>query len=171
MLRSGIAPKKAAPAAPPPPRPPRRAATVRGSGPSPSCGGASLGAGAEHPARPLRQVALRSGIGFSSFAGEAERRSSRYYRYYWDHRSWSPGTGAKREELEALGSLAASRASWPRNCHSLCLGAAVGAAEVATVRPGRDEEPRSPRGWAFFYQENPDREGAEERPRPSRENN
>lgn len=74
VLRSGIAPRKAAPAAPPPARPPPRTATARGApdaAPGPRCGCACLGAGEEYGAPPLPQVALGAGIWFSFARGAA----------------------------------------------------------------------------------------------------
>lgn len=94
VLRSGIAPRKAAPAAPPPARPPPRTATARGSG--------------RGPRTPLRLRLPQSWGGVRSSATPAGcarrwdlvflrpwscRRSSHYHR---EHRSWSPVTGGQK---------------------------------------------------------------------------
>lgn len=172
VLRSGIAPRKAAPAAPPPARPPPRAAAARGSGPGPRCGCARLGAGAgaRGSATPAgcsrrwdRVLLLRSPTCEDPAAG-AEAATTR------SAGTGVPGRAADRETLKTPGAPSASRAparpSWPRHCLWLCFAAAVGAAEVATVHPGRDEEPPSPREWAFPPRGNPDPGGATERAQP-----
>lgn len=161
------------------PRPPRPAPS-----PPPTADGDGAGL---RPRSPLRMRSPRSwggGVrGSSTPAGCAPR---------WDllvlPRPGAPGTAAAtsgspgagvlgpavhgEEEPEAPAAPPASRAapqpSRPRRGRRLRRGAALGAAEVATVHPGGDEELRSPRGGRFFPRGTPGRrQGARPAPLPS----
>lgn len=137
--------------------------------PPPTAGGGGAGLGPRFPLRlrPPRSWGESSGLGHSgrllSARGSGSPASLAELR--------GPGRQARKplppgapelesrdaqpitETLKTPGAPSASRAparpSWPRHCLWLCFAAAVGAAEVATVHPGRDEEPPSPREWAF----------------------
>ena len=139
VLRSGIAPRKAAPAAPPPARPPQRAAAPC-LGRGPRCGCALLGAGAGARgsatlagcARRWERLPLRC-------EHPGGRRSSRYHS---EHRSWSPRTRGQKGGAGGGSTPSASHSpaqtSRPRHRRCLCLGAALETAEVAPVHLGRD---------------------------------
>lgn len=144
-LRSGIAPWKAAPAAPPPARPPTAGGSGAGLRPCP-CGGAASAtpAGCAGRGDPTGSGGDRALL-LPPLSCKRGRRCSRELgrRSPW---TCGPRGGGRREA--PLVSRAPARASWLRRCRRLRLvGAAVGAPEVATDHPGR-EEPRGPRAWA-----------------------
>lgn len=148
--------RQGGPGRPAPSPPPTAGGGGAGLGPRPPAAAAPASElGRERGARPLLQVALGAGIGFSCFVRRAARTRAAGAEAATT-RSTGPGVlgrAAERETPKTPGASSASRApaqpSWPRHCRRLCFAAAVGAAEVATVHPGRDEEPPSPRGWAF----------------------
>lgn len=168
VLSSGISPGMAAPAAPPPARPLPRA-TAPGSGPGPRCGCARLGAGARAPGSATPAGCARIGWGRLLLRCE-DQGGGTAAASIRSAGAGVPGPAAEREELEAQGTPSASRSpaqtSGLRHCHGLCLRAAVGASQVATLHLGRDESSAQPSRVAFFSPGNPDPGGASERAQP-----
>ena len=160
VLRSGIAPRKAAPAAPPPARPPQRAA-------APAAAALSSELERERGARPLRQVALGAGSGFPSAANT--RAAGAAAATTRSTGAGVPGPAGKREELEAEA---------PLRLHTLQprrAGLATAAVSASVPRWRLQKLPQfilvetknrgAPAG-GFSSRGNPDPGGAKERAQP-----
>lgn len=172
MLRSGIAPRKAALAAPPPARPPPRAAAARGSGPGPRCGCVRLGAGVGAPgsatpagcARRWNRVLLLRPPTCEHPGG---RHGSRYYQ---EHRSWSPGTrGQKGDTKDARRPFGFTRSSPAELASPLSLALLLrrggGCRSCHSSSQPRRRAAESSR-VGFFPRGNPDPGGATVRAQP-----
>lgn len=162
---------------PRPPRPqpaPHRGRRRRGArAPAPAAAAPASELGRERGARPLRQVALGAGIGFSCFARRAAstQEGGAEAATTGNTGAGVPGRAAKKETLKTPGAPSASRApaqpSWPRHCRWLCFVAAVGGGcrSCHSSSPPRRRAGK-PSRVGFFPRGNPDPGGATERAQP-----